>query len=283
MITGVSQPVQPTVECNKKYSNQQKRRRFHSIDEIEAEFGIMITKIQEALEKKRVSVRNLVKKLRTSSAVRDREVPLFDPSIFEKVTSIDKLFETLSGYWHLFDYDVLVYLVNTAECEEAKVIYDNFLGSFDASVIHDYFGKLIHSSVVFNKESDVPGTCRLRVKITQNECTAETKDEVKDILSTCYRLEKYALICKGIKQGCIELTYQTSSSVKFYLLQYKITKYELSQLKAYMITALKIDDEVDLMNDSFVRPWKDRGLLYYYICNYNELAIIYLGLVCFLL
>ena len=95
----------------------------------------MVTKIQKVLENDDVYVSKLLVKLKSSSAVRDREVSLFDPGIFERITSIDKLFETLSGYWHLFDYDVLLYLVSTAERKEDKVIFDDFLTSFDSSVI----------------------------------------------------------------------------------------------------------------------------------------------------
>ena len=79
------------------------------------------------------------------------------------------------------------------------------------------------------------------------KCTAKTKEEIKEVLSKCYKLEKYALICKGIKQGCIEIIYETSLSVKSYMLQYKVTEYEMSLLKAQMITALNIDN-VDIMN-----------------------------------
>ena len=227
-------------------------RLLSSFNEIEAGFGIMVTKIQEALEKNNVDVSKLLIKLKSSSAVRDREVPLFDPSIFEKITSIDKLFKMLSGYWYLFDYDVLMYLVNTAECKEAKIIYDDFLTSFDSSVVHDHFDSLIHSCIEFNKGSNIPGTCRLWVKITLDECTSKTKEEIKEILSKCFKLERYALICKGIKQGCLEIIYQISLSVKSYMLQYKITEHELSQLKAHMITTLKIDD-VDIMNGSLYK------------------------------
>ena len=84
MITYTELPPQP-------------QRKLSIFNEIEAEFGIMVTKIQEVLEKNDVDVSKLLIKLKSSSAVRDREVPLFDPRIFERITSIDKLFETLSG------------------------------------------------------------------------------------------------------------------------------------------------------------------------------------------
>ena len=256
MITDISQPVKPAV-ASVNAGEQQIRKTF---DEIEAEFGVMVIKIQETLKKNNVNVSNLIIKLQGSSAVRDREVPLFDSDIFKRITSIDKLFQTLSGYWHLFDYDVLLYLVKTAECKEAKKAYDDFFTSFDSSVIHDHFNNLIHSCLEFNKGSNIPGTCRLWVKITLEECTAETKEEIKVILAQSYRLEKYALICKGIKQGCIEIIYQISPSVKSYMLQYKVTKYNMLQLKAHMITTIKIDD-LDILNIDSTELGEEAGLV----------------------
>ena len=201
----------------------------------------MVADVQEALENNKVNVNKLLIKLKSSSAVRERKIPLFDEHTFEKITSIEKLFETLSGYWHLFDYDVLLYLVKTAGCEEAKTIYDNFLASFDSSMIMMSNYQLILQYDEFNKENIVPGTCRLRIKVARDECTIEIEKKVKEVISKCFNLEKYALICKGLKQGCIELMYQISHSVKSYMLQYKLNSDAVLQLKIHKITAIKFD------------------------------------------
>ena len=226
----------------------------------------MVTKIQEALEKSNADVSKLLIKLKSSSAVRDRKIPLFEKDIFREITSIDKLFETLSGYWYLFDYDVLVYLVNTAECKEAKTIYDNFLASFDSSVMSNY--KLIlQYDEYMHKEGLLPGTCKLRVKVARDECTVEVEKEVKEIISEHFKLEKYALVFKGIKQGCIELIYQISYSVKSYMLQHKLNRYDILQLKAQKIIILKFDNiEFNISED-----FSDKVYVYMYIANYVDM------------
>ena len=238
-ITDIAQSVEPT----------KSRKRLSSIDEIETEFGIMVTKVQEALEKSNTNVSKLLIKLKSTSVVRDRNIPLFDKDVFKEITSIDKLFETLSSHWYLFDYDVLEYLVNTAECEQAKIVYDDFLASFDSSVMNNY--KLVLQCDEFKyKEDLVPGTCKLRVKIARDECTVEVEKEVKEVISEYFKLEKYALIFKGIEQGCIELIYQISHSVKSYMLQHKLNGYDILQLKAHKIIALKFDSmELNIPED----------------------------------
>ena len=243
----MAQPVNPAAGWNDDDSKQQSRKRLSSIDEVEAEFGIMVTKIQEALTKSNIDVSKLLIKLKSSSAVRDREVPLFDPGIFERVKSIDKLFEILSGYWHLFDYDVLMYLVNTAECKEAKILlYDDFLASFDASAISNDH-QLILNYHKFNEGNILPGTCKLRVKVAHDVCTAEVQRRVKSIIAGYFNLEKYSLILKGIKQGCTELTFQISHSVYSYVLQYEVDECSVLQIKSHMIVSIKVDGDVELL------------------------------------
>ena len=243
----IAQPVNPAAGWNDDNSEQQSRKKLSSFDEVEAEFGIMVIKIQEALIKSNIDVSKLLIKLKSSSAVRDREVPLFDPGIFERVKSIDKLFKILSGYWHLFDYDVLMYLVNTAECKEAKILlYDDFLASFDVSAINNDH-RLILNCLEFNKGNILPGTLKLWVKVAHDECTAEVQQRVKSLIADCYNLEKYSLILKGIKQGCTELTFQISPSVYSYVLQYEVDECSMLQMKNHMIVSIKVDGDVELM------------------------------------
>jgi len=132
-----------------------------------------------------------------------------------------------------------MYLVKTAGCKEAKKIYDDFLDSFDSSVMSNY--QLILQYDEFNKESILPGTCKLRIKVAQDKCTVEIEKKVKEVILRHFELEKYALICKGLKQGCIELMYQISHSVKSYMLQYKLNSDAVLQLKVYKIFAIKFD------------------------------------------
>ena len=101
--------------------------------------------------------------------------------------------------------------------------------------------KLILRYDEFYKGSLLPGTCKLRIKVARDECTVEVQKEVKKVISEYFNLEKYALIFKGIKEGCIELIYQISHSVKSYMLQHKLNGYDILQLKAHKIIALKFD------------------------------------------
>ena len=241
-------------------------KRLSSIDEIEAEFGIMVAEIQEALENNNINVKKLLIKLKSSSAVRERKIPLFDKDTFNNITSIEKLFETLSNHWHLFDYDVLMYLVKTAGCKEAKRIYDNFLDSFDSSVMNNY--RLILKCDEF-KEGVIPGTCKLRIKVALDQCTVEIERKVKEIISKHFELENYALVYKGLKQGCIELTYQMSCSVKSYMLQYKLNSNAILQLKIYKIIAIKFDCmEMNIPEDFSVEVHS-----YTCVCIFANLAI----------
>ena len=257
-------------------NEQHIQEKLYSFDDIDAEFTNMVIKVQKAFRKNNVDVSELITSLRSSVAVQNRSIPLFD-DIFDKITSIDKLFQMLSGYWHLLDYDVLLHLLRVANCQEAKRIYDDFLDSFDSSVIQDHFDHLICNfqeftkksntqAIWFNQESDIPGTHTVRVKITLDKSTKIEKEQVKKILSKKYHLKKYALVCKGIKQGCIEVIYQVSLSVKIYMLQYSLSELDISQLKDHMITDILMDDDGDV-NLMIPSAFSKQVNIHSYICN----------------
>ena len=67
-------------------------------------------------------------------------------------------------------------------------------------------------------EGILPGACTLHVKVAWDKCTVAVAKEVKEVISKHLELEKYVLVFKGIKEGCIELIYQISHSVKSYIL-----------------------------------------------------------------
>ena len=197
----------------------------------------MVVDVEEAL-KGNVDVHQLLVKLRGCTAVRDRDVPLFAEGTFDVITSIEKLFEKLSGYWHIYDYSILKFLILAAECEAAEKIFEEFLSSFSCSAI-------INSPLKFRTKI-LPSGHQLWVKVEQDEVTVGAEKEVRELICKNYDLERYALIVKGIKEGCTELVYQISPSVKSYILQQKLLFHDASQLKSHKITTLKLDDKAEL-------------------------------------
>ena len=77
------------------------------IEDIELEFAKMTNKIKEELSKyvSDSDVVSLIEQLRAISAVKDRKVPLFGEDTFKRVSNVRSLWQILSGFWSIYDYD----------------------------------------------------------------------------------------------------------------------------------------------------------------------------------
>ena len=219
--------------------------KLTKFEDMEVEFAIMTYKIKQALIDNNIDVHSLIVQLHAMCAVRDKKVPLFDENVFERISSVDEFWKSLSKFWSVCDYDLLRYVIKITKCEKAKRILEEFLLKIDPSALEDV-DLVIHCRVDQREGSLMP---TLRIKINAEKCTCVIQEKVKKIVSKKFNLEEYTLQFKGIKEGCIELLYHISEPVKSYLLEllqtlpYKITKSILLVLSAYKIIGLYIDDD----------------------------------------
>ena len=206
-----------------------------NFEDLQVKFAKLTNRIKIALTKNNTDVGTLIEQLSTMSAVKDKKVPLFDENVFEKVKTVEDLWRILRSYWSIHDYDILIYVLDLVDCKEANDVYKEFWLSIDPTVLHDT------AFVLSCKEYEGEGLQKLlRVKLNAETLTVEVKKKAKKAVSQVYNLTKYALTFKGIKQGCIELIYGVSEALMSYLLQFKVTKYDLHSLSSYNILYLQI-------------------------------------------
>ena len=172
-----------------------------SLKDIEENFENMIFDVRKAFINSNVVVDDLLMNLKTSSATKNKEVPLFEENFFKNVTSIETLFEVLDHHWNLYDHDMLAFLINKANCEMASVIYQKFVNSLNLSP----FDLVSHP----NKEM-APGYKTLQITIDKSECTIKTVENIKMMIVKYYELEKCAIVFKEVTKGCIHIKYLTS-------------------------------------------------------------------------
>ena len=79
----------------------------------------MTIRIKQALISNNVDIVPLIEQLYAISAVRNKNVPLFDEDVFERIKSIDEFWRKLRNFWNIFDYELLEYVVEVSECGEA--------------------------------------------------------------------------------------------------------------------------------------------------------------------
>ena len=209
-----------------------------SMSSIEIQFAKMTSRIKQALINNNVDVVSLIEQLCTISAVKSKKVPLFDEDLFEKIQSINEFWRKLRIFWNIFDYDLLQYVVEISDCREAQDIFEKFLSGINPSVIEDV-NLVLHCSEEHPEGSLKPV---LRIKVNTDKCTLNIKKMVEEVVSKKYDLHAYTLRFQGIREGCIELSYYISKSLKLYLLQFKISDSIQTDFLAHKIISLQIDE-----------------------------------------
>jgi len=216
----------------------QASHKITSFKKLEIEFAKMTTEVKKALHQNNVCTHELIDHLTATTAVRDRNVPLFDEEVYGQVTSINDLWRKLRTFWTIYDYDLLIVVVELTECEEAQRILDNFLEKIDPSALND-INLVLHLNI-YDKENLLQPT--LRVKVNTEKCTCDVVERVKEIVSKKFDLEKYALYLVGIKEGCVELLFHTSKAVRLYLLKFTVTESMMDDFAIKNIVSLQIGD-----------------------------------------
>ena len=214
--------------------------KLTSIQDIEVQFALMTSEIKEALIKSNVDVVLLIERMCAISTVRNKNVPLFDEETFEKIKSIDDLWKKLRGFWTIFDYDLLKYIIKISQCNKVQDILNEFLSRIDPSAIEDV-DMMLHCKVECWEGSPKPV---LRIKVNAEECTLNVKKEVEEVVKKTYNLDRYALHLVCIKKGCIELFYYISKPLKSYLLQFDVTEGDIREFCDHDFINLGIDEFV---------------------------------------
>ena len=214
------------------------REKMTNMQEIEIQFAKMTNRIKRALISNSVDVVSLIEQLCAISVVKTKEVPLFDKDMFEKVKSIDDFWRMLRGFLSIFDYDLLQCIVEISECTEARNIFEEFLSRIDPSGIRDV-GLVLQCGVEDRQGSLKPV---LRIKVNSKEYTLEIKNMVEEMVSKAYDLNTYALRFQGIKEGCIELHYCISKSLKLHLIHFEISEDSFKKFLDHKIISLHVDE-----------------------------------------
>ena len=221
------------------------------IDDIELEFAKTTNKIKEELSQyvSDSDVTSLIEQLRAISVVKDKKIPLFAEDTFKRVSNVRSLWQILSGFWSIYDYDILNLVLKIISYEKANRIFDHFLLQIDPAVIDDV--DLVIHCKVYEREFIKP---LLRVKVKVDRCNHHHEKEVIKALSKTFNLENYALRLKGIREGCVELIYEVAEELKSYLLSCVVVGSDAQYLINCGIMHLEIDNmEIDLSSESYVK------------------------------
>ena len=212
--------------------------KLRTFDDLEDAFVKTTSQIKQALTNTPIDIISVVEQLQTMTAVRNKNIPLFDEDVFENVTTFEKLWQKLNRFWSITNYEILRKLLKIVQCKKADEIFQGFLSRINISALEDV-------DLVFHCEVSEPqGLIKplLRVKVTAEKCTSFIKRKVEEVVSSKFNLEEYTLRCRAIKEGCFELVYEISNTLMSYLLDCNFTKSDAVNFTAHNIISLQIND-----------------------------------------
>ena len=219
-------------------SNDQIGGSIATFEDLEVEFARATNEIKKALQNSHIDIKSLVEQLQTFSAVKNNKVQLLDEDELKNVDTVEKLWTKLSNLWSIFDYDLLRILLKLTECQKANKIFEKFLSRVDISVIKEE--DLVLYYQVFERSKCIKPLLRIKVKV--DYYTESIKAEVEAIMYSILNLEKYSLLFRGIREGCIELVYEISNAMMKYFLQRKFIASSLAELATHKIVSLRINN-----------------------------------------
>ena len=225
-------------ERSEKQGSMKVVKRSLSFENLEYEFVKAVRGIKEALCRNRIDAYSLAYDLSMMTAVKEKKVPLFNDNAFEEANTIEELWKILRTFFSILDYDVLIFVVNLAECKEAEEILNEFLLKVDSAPLRD--AEFVLQYKEYDTETIKP---LLRIKVREKKCTPGVIKKAKKIIAEKFDIEKYALRFKSIREGCIELLFEISNAVMSYLLQCKVTGYDMAKFALHNILCIQIDDK----------------------------------------
>ena len=211
---------------------------MRTYEDLEVAFAITTSQIKQVLTNSPIDIISVVEQLQTMTAVRNKNIPLFDEDVLENVTTIEKLWQKLNRFWSIVNYEILRRLLKIVQCKKADEIFQGFLSRIDISALEDV------DLVLHCEASEPQGLTKplLRVKVTAEKCTSFIKRKVEEVVSLKFNLGEYTLRCRAIKQGCFELVYEISNALMSYLLDYDFTKSDAVSFTTHNIISLQIND-----------------------------------------
>ena len=226
---------------HKKSEEIEAKLNFHArvISSLAGKYAKIVNQIKDMFEKKNFEVKDLILNLCSCDAA---NLTIFSTDeIFAKVTNTTELFHEIGKYCSMYDYELLLALVESTGCEEAIQALDDFDEQLKRSILRNL--DLLSEDGMLRDPQIMPGTHSLKIKYVGGKCTLKNNEIIKRVVYECFHLERVSLTFRGAQEGCVAFVYQISSAVKSHLEQYQLTGEDAALLAKHSIAHVLIDDE----------------------------------------
>ena len=162
---------------------------------------------------------------------------------FIKINNTNDLFLHIGMYCSMYDFDLLLALVESTECQEAVKLLDDFTEELRCSILKDLDLLSEDGELLKLRDSCKALNHKLVIKyVGGSKFTLKAKEKIQNIIYQCFHLKKGCVIFKGVQEGCVAIVYQISAAVKSHILQIEVTPSDMTMLDDHHIISVSIDD-----------------------------------------
>ena len=186
----------------------EKKLRAYTITTLKGRFAEVVMRIKEVIENTKLDVNSLIVKL--CALDEDSSTIFSTDNAFEMIHNKTELFHYIGRYCSIYDYELLVGLVESTDCQEAMQLLDDFTKTLSTSILSDL--DLLSDD---GKPKDyMSGSHKLVITYLGGKCTLRTKELVKNIIYEHFHLNKWSIIFKDVEEGlCCFYSYINSSYI----------------------------------------------------------------------
>ena len=217
----------------------EKQLKARTLVRLKGKYASIVNKIQCIIEEKNLDIKKLI--LNLCAADEDNLTIFSTDEAFVRITDTNNLFLQIGKYCSMYDFDLLLVLVESTECQEAITLLDDFTEELRCSILKD-LDLLSEGGELRNLKDLMQGTHKLVIKYVGGKCTLKAKEKIQDIVYDCFHLRKGSITFKCVQEGCVELVFQISAAVKSHILLSKITSSDVIMLAENHIKCILIDD-----------------------------------------
>ena len=214
--------------------------RARKLTSLKGKYSNILIKVKHIIEKENFDIKELI--LRLCAADEEKLTIFSSDEAFLKITDTNSLFHQIGKYCSMYDFELLLTLVESTECQEAIRLLDDFTKEIRHSILSD-LDLLSEDGELLNPKDFMPNTHKLVIKyVGGGKCTLIAKEKIQNIIYECFHLRTGSITFKGVQEGCFAFVYQISAAVKCHMLQRENTSSDVIILAENYITCISIDD-----------------------------------------
>ena len=216
----------------------EKKLRGRTLITLQGKYSNIVIEIRRIIEKEKFDVQELILSLCAADV---ENLTIFSTDdVFLKITNTMSLFQQIGKYCSMYDFELLLALVESTKCQEAIKLLDDFTEEMRHSILKDL--NLLEDKELLNPKEFMFGTHKLVIKyVGDNKCTLKAKEKIQNIVYECYHLRIGSITFKGVQEGCFAFVYQISAAVKCHMLKSEITPSDATMLAENNIIRMYIN------------------------------------------